>query len=228
MQLNLLKTAILDYEKALVAGLAPTAEFFYEICENWKDNWAIDAPDFIGMFDKSLESKLSRKLWKDERGDAKTMLMNLMRLDPEFGRRLFRGLLDSEKPLSNRISHFQFGCDVLMEEYKVQNKSSNLTDHLHGGPYYPMLYLFFSQPDHYAAYFHGDFKHFMLQVKAHPPYDAADVERFLKVNRTVYHYLSTNESIQACYERSTPKQYAGGEYQGFQLLGFYAWYGSNR
>ena len=227
MQLNLLKKAIQDYEKALSAGIPPTAEFFYEICANWRENWDNDAPDFIEMFDKCLASKLSRKLWKEERGDAKTMLMNLMRLDPEFGRRLFRGLLDTEKPLSNRISHFQFGCDVLMEEFKIQNKSSNLTDHLHSGPYYPMLYLFFSQPGRYAPYFHGDFKYFMQKVKAHPTYEAADVERFLKVNRTVYHYLSASESIQASYKQSTLKQYADMEIQGFQLLGFYAWYGAN-
>lgn len=195
MQLNILKALIADYSKDLAQQKDLNQDHFWEIANNWRTHWDVEAPDFVDMFDKCLHSNISRKLWKDDGGDAKTMLMSIMRLDPEFSRRMFKGLLNVDKELSIRISHFQFGCEVLMEEFKNQNRSSNLTDHFHNGPYYPMLYLFFHQPELYCPYFHGAVLKFMEKVKAFPAYEAADVERFQKVVKTMRHFLEGNEEI---------------------------------
>ena len=223
MQLKILQSVLSGFEDHIRVEKHLPHEHLWEITANWRARWDIDAPDFCAMFDQCLYSNLSRKLWKSDRGDAKAMLLDLMRLDPEFARRQFRELLNEDISLSKRISHFQFGCDILMEEYKRQYRQSNLTDHLHSDMFYPMLYLFFARPELHCPYFHDSFMAFMQRIKAHPSYGAADPERFVKVIRTVNHYITRNGQIQEKYEAWGTKRYTSLPRTPFIATDFYRW-----
>lgn len=195
--------------------------YWFEIPTNWQNNWDLESGDFVSMLDKVITSEISRKLWKDEKGDAKHRLLDLIKLDPEFGRNMFRELINQEIGLEKRISHFKFGMDVLLEEYKKQNRTSIVTTHFHEDARLPLLYLYFHYPAEYVPYFHDSFQSLMSGINAYPTYNEVDIERYYKAMKTFWHYLGQEEALIKKLERLLPTVYKGLSTRGYLLQDFY-------
>ncbi|NNE29189.1 MAG: hypothetical protein HKN16_06110 [Saprospiraceae bacterium] len=216
MQLEILKSLIRRFESQLNSLDLEDLQILLDIQNQWRKHWDLESADFLLMYEKSLDSKISRKFWKSQDGDAKKMLQDLGRMDPEFSRRTFRSLFDKQKELSKRISSFQFGLEVQMEEFKTRNRTSILTRHLHEDTFLPMLYISLENPEEVAPYFHHSFMEFMKEVRAKPEYEHVDVERYKKVLRTINHFLSKSESIQEKFQ---------GVFPPWIAMVFYRWVG---
>jgi len=228
VQLNLLKAYLEAYQNQLEQNQKFYNEVLWDIQRNFSKNWDVEAPDFLEMYRLSLDSKVSRRLWKLKNGDAKSRMMELLEIDQEFGRRLFKGLLDPEKDLSYRISHFQFGCQVLMDEFRKQYPKSIETDHLHVNNHMTTLYLALSYPQQYALLYSDIFISFMTKVGVKDLPVPNDYDRFFKVMKTVFGIISKEESLIARCLEVLPEKYHDLGICQFVTTDFYRWAGKHK
>ena len=96
----------------------------WEAMSHFKDHWNIDAPDFGKMYDESLSSQVTQRLWKRENWRPKEVMLELINLEPDFARKSFRNLFDETANIETRISMFKFACDELLREFKNKNKTN--------------------------------------------------------------------------------------------------------
>lgn len=223
MQLNLLNAYLEAYQKQLLQNQKFYNEVLWDIQRHFSQNWDTGAPDFLEMYKLSLESQVSRRLWKLKNGDAKSRMVELLETDQEFGRRLFTGLLDGEKELSYRVSHFQFGCQVLMDEFRKLHPKSIETDHLHVNNHMTTLYLSLADPQQYAVFYSDLFIAFMKNVGVTELPVPNDYDRFYKVMKTVYTILSKDEDLQTLSMEVLPEKYHDLGFCQFVTTDFYRW-----
>ena len=228
MQLNLLNAYFEAYQKQLTQNQKFYIEVLWDIQRNFSTHWDIEAPDFTEMYKRALDSQVSRRLWKLKNGDAKSRMIELLQIDEEFGRRLFRGLMDPEKELSYRISHFQFGCEVLMEEFRKKHPNSIETDHLHLNNHMTTLYLSLSAPKQYAILYSDIFIAFMQNIGATELPVPNDFDRFQKVMKTVYGFIEKDETLKATCLEILPEQYHDLGLCHFVTTDFYRWAGKRK
>ena len=223
VQLNLLKAYFKAYEDYLQENQTLYNEVLWDVQTHFKANWDVEAPDFSEMFNKSVQSNISRRLWKFKSGDAKKRMLDFAEIDTEFVRRLFKGLMNHEKDLSYRISHFQFGCQVLMDEYRKLNNKSIETDHYHLNNHMPTLYLSLDQPTKYPVYYSDLFIQFMGNVGVKDLPHLNDYDRFYKVSQTLFKLISQEESLMKVCLEILPEKYHEVGFCQFITTDFYRW-----
>jgi len=223
VQLNLLKAYIKAYEDYLRENQTLYNEVLWDVQTHFQENWDIDASDFAVMFDKSIQSNISRRMWKFKGGDAKKRMLDFIAIDTEFVRRLFKGLMEHEKELSYRISHFQFGCQVLMDEYRKANKKSIDTDHYHLNNHMTTLYLSLDKPSIYPVYYSDLFIKFMENVGVNDLPHLNDYDRFFKVSQTLFKILDKEESLKEICLEILPERYHEVGFSQFVTTDFYRW-----
>jgi len=223
VQLNLLNELLEKYGQMLEEKGVIYNELLWEIQEGFQKNWDIEAPEFKEMYAQSINSNISRRLWKLRGGDAKNRMLDLIDQDAEFARTLFKGLFDEEKDLSYRISHFQFGCEVLMEEFRKKNVNSIENDHFHQDNHMTTLYLSLKYPNDYALFYSDKFISFLknLGVQQLPPPN--DYDRFYKVSRTVLQLINKNEKLISIVKETLPAPYQEQYNYQFLFTDFYRW-----
>jgi len=223
VQLNLLNAYFQAYESYLKENQTLYNEVLWDVQTHFSANWDIEAEDFGEMFNSSVQSNISRRLWKFKSGDAKKRMLQFVEIDTEFVRRLFRGLMDQEKDLSYRISHFQFGCQVLMDEFRKLNKKSIETDHYHLNNHMTTLYLSLAQPTIYPVYYSDLFIQFMGNVGVKDLPHLNDYDRFFKVSQTLFKLISKEEGLKEISLEILPEKYHEVGFCQFITTDFYRW-----
>lgn len=172
----------------------------WESLKIFQDNWDPDAPDFKAMFDACLDNSYSRRIWKREHYEPKTVMLQFIDLNAEFVRYMFKDLFDENKGVEGRIGRFLFHCDELLTEYREKHKASKLNTHYHDDEYQIISwYLTFHYPESYAPYHFEKFKTLLEKLGSRNPPQANDSERFFKVLRTLYGFLKKRPEILALH-----------------------------
>jgi hypothetical protein len=167
----------------------------WEIVKNFQHNWDLEADDFAAMYDRSLHSLMSRRMWSDTGYEPKKRMLEFISLQPDWTRHLFRDLFDESKSLEARIGRFLFGCDELMAEYREKHPTSIETSHYHDDYRMISLYLALRYPNAYAPYEFGMFQRMLELLESKDIPVAHDLPRYMKVVSILNTFLSKEKSL---------------------------------
>ncbi len=188
----------------------------------FQKHWDVEAIDLAEMFDNSLQNSQTKRLWKREAYEPKRMMMEFIKLDTDWVRQMFTEFFDETKSQEVRASRFLFYCDHLLEAYKNANPLSIENNHYHDDSYEMIfLYLAFRYPDQYAPYQHEPFVELLKKVGAVNPPLVPDVERFVKVTRTLYKMMQNDEELMSLHKK---RLIPGQSFEGQSLMVVYDFY----
>ena len=205
MQVKKIQHFLASYQEEILNRTYTPRLFLYETLESWATHWELDAPDFPLMYDRAIQNNYSRRLWNSTGYTPKATMIHLLRHDPEFGRRSFANLFNEDVSIDNRISRFKFCCDELLSSYKRSKKGAVVQGHDHEDNRMIFLYLCMTYPDKYAFYEFDDFYKAMKALgmtKLPGPYE---IERFVKISRTLYGFLCKEEQLFETVQPFLPK-----------------------
>jgi len=152
----------------------------YECIQNFQDNWSLDALQFSGMYDKSLSSKMSSRLWGGRRSAA------------------FADLFDEDKDASMRVNRFKFYCDEMLRD--LQNKNKKASYHKHD---LRMIstYLAFKYPDKYCIFDYKLFSKLMEKLEVLELPQDFEIDRFFKLSKALFTILSKDTELIALHNK---------------------------
>ena len=206
MVLSKLQQYISDYKSILGQKRDFHEIYKWECLKNFQDNWDIDAPDFAKMYDQSLQSSVTRRLWKGEDLLAKEMMLKFIAISPDFVRAMFKDLMDEEKQVEDRIARFQFCCDTMLSEYKEKYPLTIENNHYHEENHVISMYLSFRYPDVYTLFEFSVFKKALENLGTTKAPSHFDFVRFFKVTKTINTFLQKDTELLALHQkRLNPK-----------------------
>lgn len=164
----------------------------YECLQNFQAHWDLSALDLATMYNNSLQSKVSGRLWGGSRNSAKEVMLLFLESDKEFVRSMFRDLYKEEKDLGMRINRFMFHCDQMLAQ--INGDKAKWTTHFHNEEVVA-LYLAFNDPEKYALFSYGPFSNMMrrLEVKSIP--ESYELDRYFKLCKGLYTLLKRDEEL---------------------------------
>ena len=181
----------------------------WESLKIFQERWNIDEPDFLTMYDESLQNSDSTNLWASKFFYPKETMLLFIKSDPERVREMFRSLFNEEENIEKRIDKFTYDCDVFVKELQVDN--DKLKHHFHDGFRMISVYLCFRYPMNYTIYKYTEFKEFMETVRAKTIPGTNEIDRFFRVMRTLYKILSDDKELMKIHKSliSDPMYYQG-------------------
>lgn len=162
----------------------------------FQENWDKDAANWPEMYDRSLQNSTTKRLWKREAYEPKRMMLELMRMQPDFTRHIFADLFNEDKSLEGRAGRFVYYCDTLLQAYKENNPRSIDNNHYHDDDYRMVsLYLAFRYPGRYAYYEAAAFRQMLEKLGSTQLPEANDLERYAKVTQTLYKLMAKEDGL---------------------------------
>lgn len=174
-------------------------ELLWEVTRNFQENWDLEVLDFAAMYDRSLESRISRRLWKGVDYYPKEALAAFIAKDKEIVRVMFRDLFDEKRDVIGRVSRFSFHCDQLLDSHRKD--LPDLLDHYHGDERMPGLYLALRYPDLYVYPELEIFRRCMIKLDARNVPSVIPVDTYFKMMRTIDKFLMMDEHLVRAYEK---------------------------
>lgn len=201
MKLALLQNHVADFGRKLQSEDGNTHLFKYDILSHFGSNWTFGTDDFAGMYDRSLESEVTRRWWKRESYRPKEVMLLLIRSEEQYLRQAFRQLADETRKVENRLDRFVFYCDEALRMYKRKQPKSIENNHYQDSAIIS-LYLAAIYPDRYTLY-PGRllFNRALLALGASGTGEKDDLLRFFTLARTVYIYLQKSIFITELIDR---------------------------
>ena len=164
----------------------------YECLKNFQDNWDLGTLDLGSMYEASLTSKLSARLWGGSQNSAKEVMLLFIEKDKEFVRSMFRDLYKEEKDVGLRVNRFLLHCDELLRQLQLTNKKLNAHYHTLEEV---ALYLAFNDPQKYCLRSYGPFSIMMERLGAKNPPQEFEIERYFKLCKGLYTMLSKDPEV---------------------------------
>lgn len=222
MQVQKIQEVLRGYRQYLESPRADDRLYLWEIQRHFQENWDLEDEDFAEMYDRSLQSKHTRRHWRRESYEPKQMMLALIDLDENYMRQVFKDLYNEKQEIGGRVDRFVFHCDQLLQEYKRKNPRSIDNNHYHNDGFQMIsLYLAMRYPDQYCLYEGRSFLAFLTLVGTRnlPQFD--DFERFCKIARTLYKLMEKEEGLLELHRRRLDPE---RHYTGNSLLVVYDLY----
>ena len=163
----------------------------WELTHNFQNNWDVDTSDFKKMYIDCFTP--NSPLWHRDQYYPKRAMEGYFDLHEDFIRSVFMDLFNENRDISGRISRFIYQCDEL---YKIdRSKTQKVLPHYHEGREMVHLYLGFRYPSQYSLYDFDSFHSFLNKVEVKTPFQHEDIERFVKVCRTLSTLIQKHESL---------------------------------
>lgn len=194
MQLKKIQAYIEKYKQFLCSPNAHEYLYLWEAQKYWQDNFDSISDDWSKMYEDSLQSNHTRRLWKTTAYRPKEVMLKLIEMRGDFVKQAFRDLLNEEKEILGRIDRFVFYSDQLLMEYKKTNPNSIENNHYQD---YPILslYLTFQYPNQYNYYNFQLFCESLQKLGAMKIPASDDIVRYFKTSRTIYTFLQKDEAV---------------------------------
>ena len=122
-------------------------------------------------------------------------MLEFIQQNSDFVRSMFRALFDETTTIENRISKFQFGCEVMMQDYKEDHPTSIENNHYHLENHVISMYLSFRYPEKYAVYFYPEFASMMKKIGSTKVPGPFEMERFFKITNTLTTFLKKDSEL---------------------------------
>jgi hypothetical protein len=202
MRLKDLQDALAAYRDLLKKKDASECTFLWETQRIFQENWDLNAPDLAAMFDRSLESTQTRRLWNRDNFYPKRMMLQFMRQQQDFVRQMFEGLFREDKSIEGRASRFVLYCDELLEDHRERNPHEKVYAHYHDDGYQTVfLYLALRWPQLYTCYHFDAFTATLKRIGASEIPLTHDLERFVKVSRTLFQFIQKDEALMQAHQK---------------------------
>lgn len=196
MQVKKIQKAFRDYRNFLSSPAAMDRLYLWEIQRHFQENWDLQAEDLAEMYDRSLQSKHTRRHWRRESYEPKQMMLSFMELDENYLRQVFKDLFNERQEISGRVDRFIFHCDQLLQEYKRKYPRSIDNNHYHDDGYQMIsLYLTLRYPEQYTLYEGSTFKILLERLGTRHLPQVDDFERFCKISRTLYKLMQKEDDL---------------------------------
>jgi len=202
MQLKKIQAYIEVYKKFLKENPEHRELFSWESQKVFQENWDLEAPDFAKMFDASLQNSHTRRWWTGDNFKPKKRMLEFIHQNSDFVRAMFRELFDETKAIENRISKFQFGCEVMMQDYKEDHPTSIENNHYHLENHVVSMYLAFRYPTEYAVYFYPEFSSMMKKIGSTRIPEPFEMERFFKITKTLTTFLEKDTELMEIHQKT--------------------------
>ncbi len=202
MNLEILQKNIVLFAEVLKSRDGSMHLYKYDILENFRSVWTFHTEDFSGMYDRSLQSDVTRRWWKRDNYRPKEMMLVLIKSEEQYARQAFKELFNETSSIENRIDTFIYYGEELLRMYKRVNQKSIENNHYQDSGIIS-LYLAGIYPDRYTLYpGRAVFNSALLTLRAKNTADKDDLVRFFKVCKTLFGFLLKNESIKMVLENS--------------------------
>jgi 5-methylcytosine-specific restriction protein B len=186
--------------KAQFAENWPNERFKWQAIKHFQDNWNIDAPDFVEMFDKAIDKTgaiLAANMFY-----PKTMIRRFAVKDNENVRRLFRYLFDESLPVENRIQYCIQQFDLMLPLVVPDKHSFQTSNSL-------SVYLWLRYPEKYYIYKQKEFRAVSQALDADYTPKPKDTRYTISYGFQMYddirqHMLADNELKQLLLTHLTP------------------------
>lgn len=181
----------------------------YECLKNFQDNWDLGELDLHTMYDKSLSSEISGRLWGGSTNSAKEIMLKFIEMDKEFVRSMFRDLLNDDKDLNMRINRFKFHSDQMLVQ--LSEKHQKINNHYHTDDEIS-IYLAFSEPEKYTLFNYGPFSIMMNRLGAKNVPQEFEVDRYYKLCKGLYTMLNKDAELISLHKaKRAESQYYQGD-----------------
>jgi len=201
MQLKKIQEAIDIYKTFLKRNPDQRELFSWESQNIFQKNWDIEAPDFGKMYDNCLQNSHTRRWWTGDNFKPKARMLEFINQNSDFVRAMFRALFDESKPIENRISKFQFGCEVMMQDFKEDHPTSIENNHYHLENHVISMYLSFRYPSKYPVYFYPEFASLMKKIGSTKIPERHEMERFFKITKTLTTFLHKDAELISIHQK---------------------------
>lgn len=186
-----------DYKDKFKTLLASDNEvsnaFYFEIINNWQSNWNLEGPNLSDIYNSSLQSKVSARLWGGSVNSPKSLMIKLLETEEEFMRSTFRDLLNESLDVGLRLDRFGFHTDQVFRP--LQGKDPKLVSHFHHDREILCLYLALEYPDKYCLFDYPIFYKMMEAFESRNIPTKVEVERYYKSCRGIKNLLEKDEEF---------------------------------
>lgn len=212
MLLNKIQSAVTDYKNWLQSVKQHPNVYKWESVQHFQDNWTLDTPDPVAMFERCFQNSETRRLWQTENWEPKRMMQEFWKFDPMTVRLMFEDLFNETRPVDGRIGRFLFGCDTVLRDFKKAKPTTVDNNHYHDDFQMIALYLAFRYPESYALYDFPVFQNAMVYFGARDIPQQNDLHRYFKVLRTLMTFLDKDPEVEIALNRHLlPKRHFQGK-----------------
>lgn len=196
MKVDQVKQYASSYLHFLSSAAEPSFFFKWQCQENFSAHWNLSTDDFAQVFDMSLQSPVSHRLWGGSKFSGKSGMLSLIQFDESFTKSMFRDLLNEKSDANGRISRFLFHCDELGRLLKKVDPQF-ISHHQDEG--LASLYLSFRYPQQYCIFEVEKFAQASgyLGIKNAP--QNFEYDRFLRLAKAIRTILLSIEEMHTCY-----------------------------
>jgi len=203
VKLDILQKSITAFANVLESRDGGLHQYKYDILKGFQEQWTFNTDDFAGMYDRSLQSDVTRRWWKKEHYRPKEMMLLLIQEEEQYVREAFKELLSENKNIENRIDRFGFYGDELLRMYKRKLPRSIENNHYQDSTIVS-LYLSGMYPNNYTLYpGRVIFNKALGTLHAQTNTDHDDLPRFFKLSKLIYQYLMKDPAILRIIEKGS-------------------------
>jgi len=167
--------------------------FYFEIISNWKAHWNTEGKNLSEIYNSSLQSNVSARLWGGSVNSAKSMMIILLEKEEEFMRSTFRDLFNETLDIGLRLDRFGFHTDQVFRP--LQSKDPKHVSHFHNDREILCLYLAMEFPDRYCLFDYPTFLKMMEVFESRNIPTKVEVERYYKSCRGINNLLIKDEDL---------------------------------
>ncbi|MEM9549237.1 MAG: hypothetical protein AAGA77_24845 [Bacteroidota bacterium] len=193
MKVSLINEFKDKFKTYLTEGGDSSNAFYFEIIHNWQNHWNIEGKALHKIYDASLQSKISARLWGGSVNSPKSMMMILLQREEEFMRATFRDLFKEALDLGLRLDRFGFHTDQVFKP--LQSEDKRHVSHLHHDREILCLYLSLEYPDRYCLFNYPAFQKMMQLFESRNIPTKVEVERYYKSCRGIKNLLMKDEEF---------------------------------
>ncbi len=198
MKVDLIKSLLSSFTEYLTDDFDRDNLFKWECLQHFQENWDLSSTDLPGMFDRSLSSTVSGRLWGGSKHSAKSIMLKFWQHNPDYTSAAFRDLFDNSKDVQMRIQRFLTHCDELLDHLPQHLKKENT--HYHND-FMASLYLSFRYPEKYCLYEYPAFIATARHIGVKPLPEAFNIDRFFKISSILSTFIWKNETLMDTYRK---------------------------
>jgi len=192
-----------EYKDKFKSFLSTRAEahhgFYFEIIDNWKSNWKLEGSNLSHIYDSSLQSKVSARLWGGSVNSPKSLMIKLLEKEEEFMRSTFRDLFNESLDLGLRLDRFGYHTDQVFRP--MQGKDPKMVSHYHHDREILCLYLALEYPEKYCLFHYPVFYKMMELFESRNIPTKVEVERYYKSCRGIRNLLIKDEELVELFKK---------------------------
>ena len=167
--------------------------FYFDLIHNWKENWNNEGAGLSKIYDASLQSDVSGRIWGGSTNSAKSMMIALIDQNDEFMRACFRDLFNENLDLGLRLDRFGYHANQILQP--MMGKNPKLSTHFHDDRAILCLYLALEYPELYCLFDYQSFISMMEKFESRNIPTIVEVERYYKSCRGIFKLITKDDEL---------------------------------